>query len=132
MITRFPLKAQIEILFIMCCLNLNRVLSPVLLGVDPAGLEGRFSFVSGTAELDETNPWESLDTILPGGVVPAIADQTVIQWGLGKKAGLQCNIAGEFEALGKELRSKAEKRESEEREAKKTEERRSEQRGADP
>jgi putative ABC transport system permease protein len=69
------------------CLNLNRVVSPVLLGVDPSGLEGRFRFVSGTSDLDNEKPWKSLERVLPGGVVPAIADQTVIQWGLGKKVG---------------------------------------------
>ncbi|HEC42763.1 MAG TPA: FtsX-like permease family protein [Bacteroides sp.] len=69
------------------CLNLNRVISPVLLGVNPSGLEGRFRFVSGTEDLESGNPWKSLERVLPGGVIPAIADQTVIQWGLGKKVG---------------------------------------------
>ena len=69
------------------CLNLNRVSNPVLLGVDPAMMEGRFSFVASTPELDPENPWKSLDQELEGGLIPAIADQTVIQWGLGKKVG---------------------------------------------
>ncbi|MFC2116399.1 FtsX-like permease family protein [Bacteroidota bacterium] len=78
------------------CLNLNRVVSPVLLGVDPSGLKERFSFVSGTEDLDSNNPWNTLERVLPGGVVPAIADQTVIQWGLGKKPGDTLFYKNEF------------------------------------
>lgn len=69
------------------CLNLNRISKPAILGVDPGNLEGRFSFVTNTRELDENNPWSSLDKSLEGGVIPAIADQTAIQWGLGRKVG---------------------------------------------
>jgi len=69
------------------CLNLNRVSNPVLLGVDPAFMEGRFSFVASTPDLDPAEPWASLEKELDGGLIPAIADQTVIQWGLGKKTG---------------------------------------------
>jgi ABC-type lipoprotein release transport system permease subunit len=69
------------------CLNLNRVSNPVLLGVDPALMEGRFSFVASTPDLDPAKPWGSLEKELEDGLIPAIADQTVIQWGLGKKTG---------------------------------------------
>jgi hypothetical protein len=69
------------------CLNLNRITNPVILGVDPSLLTGRFTFVSRTGELDENDPWSSLREDLPGGIVPAVADQTVIQWGLGMKVG---------------------------------------------
>jgi putative ABC transport system permease protein len=69
------------------CLNLNRIRNPVLLGVDPAGMEGRFSFVASTPDLDPDHPWGSLEKELGGGLIPGIADQTVIQWGLGKKTG---------------------------------------------
>jgi len=69
------------------CLNLNRVSNPVLLGVDPALMEGRFSFMASTPDLDPARPWGSLGKELEGGLIPAIADQTVIQWGLGKKTG---------------------------------------------
>ena len=69
------------------CLNLNRVSNPVLLGVDPAFIEGRFSFVASTPDLDPGKPWGSLEKELEDGLIPAIADQTVIQWGLGKKTG---------------------------------------------
>jgi ABC-type antimicrobial peptide transport system permease subunit len=49
-------------------------------------LIGRFSFVSRDDHLDEELPWSSLEKDLPG-LIPAIADQTVIQWGLGKGVG---------------------------------------------
>ena len=69
------------------CLNLNRISNPAILGVDPEQMVERFSFVTFTNELDKNNPWLSLENSLDGGVVPAIADQTVIQWGLGMKVG---------------------------------------------
>lgn len=69
------------------CLNLNRVSSPRILGVPTDQLDGRFSFVKLSDEVDPEMPWQSLKTELPGEVVPAVLDQTVIQWGLGKKVG---------------------------------------------
>ncbi len=69
------------------CLNLNRVENPAILGIDAENLEGRFSFNTHTNDLDVANPWSSLKKTLAGGVVPAVADQTVIQWGLGMKVG---------------------------------------------
>lgn len=69
------------------CLNLNRVTAPQILGLPSEELEGRFSFVNSTADLNPEAPWASLKTELPGNVIPAIADQTVILWGLGKKVG---------------------------------------------
>jgi ABC-type antimicrobial peptide transport system permease subunit len=50
-------------------------------------MEGRFSFVASTPDLDPAKPWGSLEKELEDGLIPAIADQTVIQWGLGKKTG---------------------------------------------
>jgi len=69
------------------CLNLNKIINPQVLGVDPALLDGRFSFVTRTDYLDEANPWLSLQEELPGGLIPAIADETVIKWGLGLSVG---------------------------------------------
>jgi ABC-type antimicrobial peptide transport system permease subunit len=69
------------------CLNLNRVSNPSLLGVHADELKERFTFVSRTSELDLHNPWNSLKTDLQGGVYPAVADQTVIKWGLGMNTG---------------------------------------------
>jgi len=69
------------------CLNLNKIVNPQVLGVDPSSLSGRFSFVTRTPYLDEEDPWASLGQELPGGLIPAIADETVIKWGLGLAVG---------------------------------------------
>jgi len=69
------------------CLNLNRIAQPAVLGVDPELLKGRFSFAARLNEIGESEPWQILDDTFDDGTIPAIADQTVIQWGLGKKVG---------------------------------------------
>ena len=69
------------------CLNLNLISNPAVLGVDPEMLRGRFRFVTKTTDLIEEDPWMTLESSLGEGVIPAIADQTVIQWGLGMKVG---------------------------------------------
>jgi len=68
------------------CLNLNRIAQPAILGVDPENLTGRFSFATRLKELEE-EPWLMLNKDFNDGTIPAIADQTVIQWGLGMKVG---------------------------------------------
>jgi putative ABC transport system permease protein len=68
------------------CLNLNQVANPRILSVNPSLLRGRFSFAKGTKWLDEVDPWQSLDMEI-GRAIPAIADESVIQWGMGKKVG---------------------------------------------
>ncbi len=69
------------------CLNLNRIAQPAILGVDPEALSGRFSFATRMKGLDAEDPWKALYESLEDGSIPAIADQTVIQYGLGKKVG---------------------------------------------
>jgi ABC-type antimicrobial peptide transport system permease subunit len=71
------------------CLNLNRVARPRIIACNPYLFNERsaFTFVSRTEELDTQNQWLSLNKTLTDNVIPAIADQTVIQWGLGKKTG---------------------------------------------
>ena len=69
------------------CLNLNKIISPQVLGVDPVQLDGRYSFLTRTPYLDESHPWMSLEQELPGGLIPAIADETVIKWSLGLAVG---------------------------------------------
>ncbi|MBN2262188.1 MAG: ABC transporter permease, partial [Prolixibacteraceae bacterium] len=68
------------------CLNLNRISNPRILGLNAAQLEGRFSVQTKTEGIDAQNFWQAL-TRKHNGCIPAIADQTVIQWGLGKKVG---------------------------------------------
>ncbi len=77
------------------CLNLNRTSNPAILGVNSEKLFNRFTFVTRTNDLDKNNPWKSLEKELDGGVIPAIADQTVIQWGLGKEVGDTLKYRGE-------------------------------------
>lgn len=68
------------------CLNLNRITQPAVLGLDPKALLGRFSFATGLKGIDG-DPWSQLEIEEEDGTIPAIADQTVIQWGLQKKVG---------------------------------------------
>ncbi|HET6559606.1 MAG TPA: ABC transporter permease, partial [Prolixibacteraceae bacterium] len=71
------------------CLNLNKVSRPRIIACNPAQLNERsaFTFVTSTEELDPQQKWSSLNKTLDEDIIPAIADQTVIQWGLGKKIG---------------------------------------------
>lgn len=69
------------------CLNLNRIIQPAILGVKPEAVNGRFTFATSITGNRNSEPWMLLDEQHEDGSVPAIADQTVIQWGLGKKIG---------------------------------------------
>lgn len=71
------------------CLNLNRVSNPQLLGVDPNELAKRkaFTFASTIPEVDQDDPWRILVQDFDGAIIPAVADLTVIHWGLGKSVG---------------------------------------------
>jgi len=70
------------------CLNLNKILRPSILGVNPEKFIERnaFSFVK-TKQHTEKNPWSLLHQKLDKNCIPAFADQTVITWGLGKSLG---------------------------------------------
>jgi putative ABC transport system permease protein len=71
------------------CLNLNRVSTPQLIGVDPEELGRRraFTFAETTDEVNPENLWSVLEQNLSDGTIPAVADQSVIVWGLGKAVG---------------------------------------------
>jgi ABC-type antimicrobial peptide transport system permease subunit len=69
------------------CLNLNRVKNPVILATDPENLAGRFKFLTTADDVNKNDPWLSLNADWGEGLVPAVADQTVIQWGLGLRVG---------------------------------------------
>ncbi len=70
------------------CLNLNRVLRPSILGVNPVAFIDRqsFSFVKTMAH-SFNSPWQLLQHDIGPRRIPAIADQTVITWGLGLSVG---------------------------------------------
>ncbi|MFC1538501.1 FtsX-like permease family protein [Candidatus Latescibacterota bacterium] len=79
------------------CLNLNRVSTPQLIGVNPEELSNRnaFSFVKTSGEVNPEQPWDVLDKYGSGDVIPGIADETVIVWGLGKSVGDTLNYTDE-------------------------------------
>ncbi len=80
------------------CLNLNRVTSPRILGVDPGELDSRkaFSFAGLTGESDRNAPWSvALDRVMDDGAIPAVADQEVITWALGRKLGDELLVTDE-------------------------------------
>ncbi len=82
------------------CLNLNRISRPRILACNPDQFDEAqaFTFATRTEELDVKHPWMSLNQKLPGNVIPAIANQSDIQWSMGKKIGdtlLYKNEAGE-------------------------------------
>jgi putative ABC transport system permease protein len=69
------------------CLNLNRISNPPILSISEGTLDGRFTFASLADQKQLAEPWKILGEELPNGAIPAVADQTVIQWGLGLKTG---------------------------------------------
>ncbi|BBE19710.1 hypothetical protein AQPE_3898 [Aquipluma nitroreducens] len=71
------------------CLNLNKISRPRLIACNPEAFDrrGAFTFATRTDDLDAQHPWLTLNKTLADDVIPAIADQTVIQWGLMKSIG---------------------------------------------
>ncbi len=69
------------------CLNLNRVSNPPVIGVPEGAFDQRFHFVSQKKQPVPEQAWILLNQELSANTIPAIADQTVIQWGLGLKIG---------------------------------------------
>lgn len=71
------------------CLNLNQVQKPAILGVNYQAFDSleAFSFVSRLQGVDNTRTWLELQNEYGENVIPAIADQTVLTWGLMKSVG---------------------------------------------
>jgi len=69
------------------CHNLNQVQNPQILGVKPEIFDSlnAFSFVNLLNEYEK--PWLELNNEYDANIIPAFADQTVIQWGLMKSLG---------------------------------------------
>lgn len=85
------------------CLNPNRTFLPQILGVNVEEFADREAFTFSRI-LDEFKKkginesgdiWPLLELALPDGSIPAIADQTVIQWGLGKSLGDSITVLDE-------------------------------------
>ncbi len=73
------------------CGNLGRAQEPRLLGVDPEVLRARGAFtflkVLPGSPLKGGEPWSLLTVDYGADVVPAVADETTLMWGLGKAVG---------------------------------------------
>lgn len=69
------------------CLNLNQVQQPQILGVNANILDSLNAFSFSKLLNERNDPWLSLNKQKGDYIIPAIADQTVIQWGLIKKLG---------------------------------------------
>jgi putative ABC transport system permease protein len=71
------------------CLNLNHVLKPSLLAVDPSEFikRGSFSFASGLKQGKIKNTWELLDESPGKNIIYGLADQSVLEWSLKLKTG---------------------------------------------
>ncbi|MGD0410584.1 MAG: ABC transporter permease [Verrucomicrobiota bacterium] len=73
------------------CLNLNRALTPRLLGVKPELLDARraFTFTALADKALAQRPWTALQRREPSrpDEIPAIGDEASIEWALGKKIG---------------------------------------------
>lgn len=79
------------------CLNLNRTSRPTVLGVPVEELadRGAFSFARVAEDIDSSDPWAALEAATCDGVVPAVADQAVLTWGLGLEVGDHLTIQDE-------------------------------------
>jgi ABC-type antimicrobial peptide transport system permease subunit len=79
------------------CLTLYRPQNPRILGVDPAALDGRFTFAATAPTPHEpgtpANPWSLLTHRLSGDAIPAIADQTTLTYVLHARVGDDITIA---------------------------------------
>ncbi len=71
------------------CLNLNHIISPPILGIDPSDFikNGSFSFASKLGGSEVSNPWSYLTMNADTNTIYGIADQTVLEWGLKRKTG---------------------------------------------
>lgn len=62
------------------CLTLYQPRNPRIVGVNPADLEGRFTFANAGAGAPGASPWRLLDEPLSDDAVPAIVDQTTLTY----------------------------------------------------
>lgn len=73
------------------CYNLNSTGQPQLLAVDSAQLAARNAFRISPATVN----WKSLRATAPTGVIPALVDETTLQWALKRKVGDQLSYTDE-------------------------------------
>ena len=78
------------------CLNLNQVQQPQILGLNPSLFDSLGAFSFAKLQMETENPWMQLNKDYGENVIPAFADQTVIQWGLIKAIGDTLTYHNEF------------------------------------
>lgn len=85
------------------CFNLNRAVSPTLLGIDAGRMAELGAFEDGHGE---DSVWRLLDMELPDGAIPAIVgDSDTLVWGLEKRAGVEDGDILEYRnELGQDLK----------------------------
>jgi putative ABC transport system permease protein len=78
------------------CLNLNRALTPRLLGLQPSALSElkAFTFAAKAGDVGKDNPWLALNRV-EGDIVPGIADANTIEWSLQMGLGGVINYVDE-------------------------------------
>lgn len=69
------------------CLNLNQVQQPQILGINADLFDSLQAFSFANTINETANPWLELNRDYGHNIIPAYADQTVIQWGLLKSVG---------------------------------------------
>jgi putative ABC transport system permease protein len=71
------------------CLNLNHIMSPPLMGIDPSDFikKGSFSFANEISDKRIKDSWSFLNISSDQNIIYGIADQTVLEWGLKRKTG---------------------------------------------
>ena len=74
------------------CLNLNKIVNPQVLGVDPVPWRVGFPLLPVPPTWMRIIPGSPCSRSLPGGLIPAIADETVIKWGLGHERGRYASL----------------------------------------
>jgi ABC-type antimicrobial peptide transport system permease subunit len=62
------------------CLTLYQPRNPRIVGVNPADMEGRFTFANAGSSAPGTSPWRLLDDAPGDDTVPAIVDQTTLTY----------------------------------------------------
>lgn len=78
------------------CLNLNQVQKPQILGINPILFDSLNAFSFAKTYTETSNPWLELNKGYGNNIIPVIADQTVIQWGLIKSIGDTLNYINEY------------------------------------
>ncbi|MBT3250855.1 MAG: ABC transporter permease [Candidatus Marinimicrobia bacterium] len=78
------------------CLNITRTASPGILGVNSKSLAGRFNFAKTNVDITLKEGWDLLNINLGDGVIPAVADLSVIKWGLGLSLGDTLYYPGKY------------------------------------